>query len=167
MVHLVPSRIDYTAKEVTELVFAEVYKYHGLPEAIVSDRDVLFTSTFWQNLNRLVGIRLRMSSAYHPQTDGATERANRTIGHMLRSCISSNQRDWVGRLPAIEFAINLSRSETTGYAPFFLNYGWLPRSFAWNTPGRDEYPSVRVFAQRRLPMPATERSSSESRSAPS
>ena len=123
MVHLVPSRITYNARETAELVFAEVYKLHGLPKSIVSDRDVLFTSAFWTHLNKMIGMNHRMSSAYHPQSDGATKCANRTIGQMLRSCISSTQRDWVSKLPAIEFAINVSRSETTGYVPFFLNLG--------------------------------------------
>jgi transposase InsO family protein len=148
MVHLVPSRTNYTAREIAELVFAEIYKLHGLPKAIVSDRDVLFTSTFWTHLNKLIGVKLKMSSAYHPETDGSTERANRTIGQMLRSCISPNQRDWVARLPAIEFAINLARSESTGYSPFFLNSGRLPRTLIWDTPETSEYPGIRVFAQR-------------------
>ena len=87
-----------------------------------------------------------MSSAYHPQSDGSTERVNRTIGQMLQSCITPNQCDWVNKLPAIEFAINSARSESTGYAPFFLNSGRIPRTFVWNDPGKDEYPSVRSFA---------------------
>ena len=66
MVHLVPSRTTYTAREVAELVFAEVYKHHGRPKAIISDRDVLFTSLFWTHLNRLIGVKQKMSSAYHP-----------------------------------------------------------------------------------------------------
>jgi hypothetical protein len=148
MVHLVPSRITYNAREIAELVFAEVYKLHGLPKSIVSNRDMLFTSAFWTHLNRLIGMNQSMSSAYHPQLDGATERANRTIGQMLRSCISSTQQDWVSKLPAIEFGINVSRSETTGYAPFFLNSGRIPRMFVWNDANSDEYPSVRAFAQR-------------------
>jgi hypothetical protein len=148
MVHLVPSRITYNAREIAELVFAEVYKLHGLSKSIVSNRDMLFTSAFWTHLNRLIGMNQSMSSAYHPQLDGATERANRTIGQMLHSCISSTQQDWVSKLPAIEFAINVSRSETTGYAPFFLNSGRIPRMFVWNDANSDEYPSVRAFAQR-------------------
>jgi hypothetical protein len=126
MVHLVLSQITYNAREIAELVFTEVYKLHGLPKSIVSDREMLFTSAFWTHLNRLIGTNQSMSSAYHPQSDGATERANWTIRQMLRSCISSTQRDWVLKLPAIEFAINISRSETTGYAPFFLNSGRIP-----------------------------------------
>ena len=123
MVHLVPSRTDYTAKNIAELMFHEVFRLHGLPRAIISNRDVLFTSLFWTHLNRLIGIRQKMSSTYHPETDGSTERANRTIGQMLRACIGTTQKDWVMRLPAIEFAINTARSESTGYAPFFLNTG--------------------------------------------
>jgi len=60
---------------VAELIFSEVYKLHGLPKSIISDRDVLFTSTFWDELHKLIGTKLRMSSAYHPESDGGTERA--------------------------------------------------------------------------------------------
>ncbi len=88
MVHLVPSRMNYKAKDVAELVFSEVYKYHGLPKAIVSDRDTLFTSIFWSHLHKLIGTKLKMSSAYHPETDGLTERSNRTVGAMLRQVCS-------------------------------------------------------------------------------
>lgn len=148
MVHLVPGRTTYKARDVAELVFSEVYKLHGMPRAIVSDRDSKFTSQFWKHLNHLVGTKLKMSSAYHPQSDGLTERANRTIEQMLRQCIAPNQKDWVAKLPAIEFAINLARSETTGYSPFFLNSGRIPRSMIWDTASKTEFPGVRVFAQR-------------------
>ncbi|PSS18923.1 hypothetical protein PHLCEN_2v3139 [Hermanssonia centrifuga] len=148
MVHLVPSRTTYNAKDIAELIFAEVYKYHGLPKAIISDRDVLFTSIFWTHLHKLLGVELRMSSAYHPESDGSTERANRTITQMLRQCVNSKQKDWVAKLPAIEFAINTARSESTGYAPFFLNSGRMPRPMIWEHAGADEYPGVRAYAQR-------------------
>lgn len=148
MVHLVPSRQDYKARDMAELVFAEVYRLHGLPKSIVSDRDTLFTSAFWTHLHRLIGVELKMSSAYHPQTDGATERANRTITQMLRQCVKPDQKDWVAKLPAVEFAINAARSDTTGYAPFFLNSGRMPRSLVWDKPSADEYPGVRTFAQK-------------------
>jgi len=65
MVHIVPSRTDYTAKDIAELMFHEVYRLHGLPRAIISDRDVLFTSLFWTHLNKLIGVCQKMSSAYH------------------------------------------------------------------------------------------------------
>jgi len=95
-----------------------------------------------------------MSSAYHPETDGATERANRTVTQMLRQCVNDKQTDWVSKLPAIEFAINSARSDSTGYSPFFLNTGRLPRSMLFTLPiHNDEYPSVRNFAiTRRLAL---------------
>ncbi|CAA7263787.1 unnamed protein product [Cyclocybe aegerita] len=148
MVHLVPSRSTYSAREVAELVFENVYKLHGLPSSIVSDRDPLFTSHFWRELHKLIGTKLRMSSAYHPETDGTTERANKTIGQMLRHCVGTTQKDWVQKLPAIEFAINAARSESTGYAPFFLNSGRMPRSLIWDSNKPSEYPGVRAFAKK-------------------
>jgi len=145
MVHLIPSRTNYNARQLAELVFEEIYKLHGLPKNIISDRDVLFTSTFWGHLHKLLGTKLRMSSAYHPQTDGSTERANRTVTQMLRQCINDKQTDWVAKLPAIEFAINSARSESTGFAPFFLNAGRMPRSMIWNSAPANEFPSIRNF----------------------
>ncbi|PIL25631.1 hypothetical protein GSI_11380 [Ganoderma sinense ZZ0214-1] len=138
----------YRTRDVAELVFSEVYKLHGLPKAIVSDHDVLFTSTFWSELHGLIGTKLRLSSAYHPELDGSTERANRTVSQMLRQCIRPDQKDWVARLPAIEFAINMARSDATGFAPFFLNTGRMPRPIIWDRPTKDEYPGVRVYAQK-------------------
>jgi len=129
-------------------MFAEVYKLHGLPRSIVSDRDILFTSLFWTHVNKLMGVKQRMSSAYHPETDGSTEQGNHTIGQMLRSCIGPTQKDWVSKLPTIEFAINIARSESTGYSPFFLNTGRMPRVMIWDAPEKDEYPSVKAYAQR-------------------
>ena len=73
MVHLVPSRLDYTTREVAELVFAEVYKHHGLPRIIISNQDALFTSMFWTHLKQLIGVEQHLSSAYHPQSDRSTE----------------------------------------------------------------------------------------------
>jgi hypothetical protein len=149
MVHLVPSRQDIRAREVAELVFEHVYKHHGLPRSIVSDRDALFTSQFWVHLHALMGVDLKMSSAFHPQTDGATERANRTITQMLRQCVSNDQKDWVSKLPAIEFALNSARSESTGFAPFFLNTGRMPRSMILDAGGSSEYPGVRFSPKTR------------------
>jgi hypothetical protein len=155
MVHLIPSRQDYKARQVAELMFEQIYKLHGVPKNIISDRDSLFTSVFWKHLHELIGTKLRMSSAYHPQSDGATERANKTLTQMLRQCVDPKQKDWVSKLPAIEFAINSARSAATGYAPFFLNTGRMPRSMIWDSAKQAEYPGVRTFAlQRKLALMA-------------
>ena len=149
MIHPVPSRTTYTAKYIAELMFSEVYKNHGLPRMIVRDRDVLFTSLFWMHLNKpVMGVKQCTSSAYHPETDGLMEYANWTIGWILRSCIRPTQMDWVSKLPAIEFVINLAPSESTRYSPFFLNMGRMPRVMIWDAPSSDRCPSVKAYVQR-------------------
>jgi len=82
-VHLVPTTTRVTAKEVVWLFLTEVVRLHGVPDSIVSDRDTKFTSSFWKELHRLIGTKLLMSTAFHPQTDGATEQANHSIGQVL------------------------------------------------------------------------------------
>jgi dihydroxyacid dehydratase/phosphogluconate dehydratase len=94
MVHLIRSRTDYTAPQIAKLIFAEVYKQHGLPQNIISDCDVLFTSNFWMALHELLGVKLSMSSAYHPETDGMTERANRTITQMIQKLHKHRSEGW-------------------------------------------------------------------------
>ena len=145
-VHLVATKQTYKARDVAEVVFDSVYKLHGLPEKIISDRDSLFTSAFWKHLHQLIGVDLRLSTAYHPQTDGATERANRTIVQMLRQCVSLSQKDWAVKLPAIEFAVNLATRETTGYSPFELVNGRKPPPMLIESVS--EYNGVRTFARK-------------------
>ena len=101
---------------------------HGIPESIVSDWDTRFTSIFWKELHRLMGSKLLMSTTFHPQTDGATEWANRSIAQILCTVVSNDQKDWSNKCPMVEFAINSSVNTTTGYAPFELNY----RDMLWS-----------------------------------
>ena len=102
-------------------------RLHGVPESIVSDRDTKFTSTFWRELHRLMGTKLLMSTAFHPQTDGATDWANRSIGQILRMIINDDQKNWADKCPMVEFALNSSVSTTTGFALFKLNQGYMPQ----------------------------------------
>ena len=127
-------------------MFEVSYKHHGLPKNFISDWNVLFTSIFWNHLHWLIGTTLKMSSAYHPQTDGSMERANCTVTQLLRQCVSPNQKDWVAKLPAIWFAIHSARLASTGYPPFFLNNGQMPRTFIWNSACESEYPTIQGFA---------------------
>ncbi|SJL09561.1 uncharacterized protein ARMOST_12941 [Armillaria ostoyae] len=87
-----------------------------------------------------------MSSAYHPQSDGSMERANRTVTQMIWNCVSLDQKDWVARLPGIEYAINMACSDSTGYSLFFLNMGRTPSSMLWDSPTDKNYPGVKNFA---------------------
>ena len=82
-----------------------------------------FTSKFWKELHRLMGTKLLMSTSFHPQTDGAMEWANRSIGQVMRALDRNSQNDWAEHCPMVEFTLNSSVSASTGYAPFELNYG--------------------------------------------
>ena len=106
-----------TARGVAWLILKEVVRLHGIPESIVSDQDTKFTSIFWKELHKIMGSKLLMSTIFHPQTDGATEQANRSITQILHTVVSNDQKDWSSKCPMVEFAINSSVNTTTGYAP--------------------------------------------------
>ena len=126
-VHLVPTTMWVTAKEVAWLFLKEVMRLHRVPESIVLDCDTKFTSTFWRELHRLMGTKLLMSTAFHPQMDGATKWANHSIGQILRMIINDDQKDWEDKCPIEEFVLNSSVSTTTGFTPFELNQGYMPQ----------------------------------------
>ena len=115
-----------------------------MAESIVSDRDAKFTSVFWQEVHRLLGTKLLMSTAFHPQTDGLTERVNQSIGQILRAVVRPDQKDWREKLPMVEFALNLAASSTTGLAPFEVTQRYLPR-MVQEVP-HSTLPGVRQFA---------------------
>ena len=128
MVHLVPVQQTITAAETARVYWDNVGKIHGIPRSIVSDRDPRFVSKFWQEFWKILGSKLRMSSAHHPQTDGQTEAANRVVEQVLRCTIHGSQEvtHWERYLPMVEFVLNSSASPSTGYTPFYLNYGFEP-----------------------------------------
>lgn len=123
MVHYVPTRTSVDAPGLAELTLQEVVRYHGVPAKIVSDRDPRFTSIFWRSLWQQLGTKLLMSTAFHPQTDGQTERANRTLEEGLRAYVSRRQDDWDQHLIPLEIAYNNSVQASTGFTPFYLNSG--------------------------------------------
>jgi len=98
----------------------------GLPRSIVSDRNSKFTSKWWHELHKILGTKLLMSTSYHPQTDGQTKCANCNVGQIFQTVVHPDQKDWIDRVNLTEFAINASISETTRYAPFELNGGYMP-----------------------------------------
>ena len=122
-VHLAPCKKTITAQQFALLMFQTVYRLHGIPADIVSDRDKLFTSNFWKELSRLLGTKLRLSTAYHPETDGQTERANKVLQEVLRHAIDPSQLDWCTMLPGAELAINSRVARSTGESPFMLAHG--------------------------------------------
>ena len=127
LVHLIPRVTTVKASDVAWLYLKEIMCLHGLLETIVSDRDPKFISKFWRELHQLMGVKLLMSTAYHHQTDGMSERAIRNVTQVLRGCIANDQLDWVERLPMVEFAINSTINESSSFTPFELTYGNIPR----------------------------------------
>ncbi|KAG2769186.1 hypothetical protein Pcac1_g19532 [Phytophthora cactorum] len=120
MVHLAAVPAEVTAVQTARLFVGMVFKHHGMPLDIVSDRDPRFTARFWQEAFTLLGTQLSMSTADHPQTDGQTERVNRVLGDLLKSYAHSFQQ-WSDCLPTPEFAINNSVHASTGHTPFYVN----------------------------------------------
>jgi len=123
-----PTHTTVTASEFAKLFFLTIFKNHGLPKVIISDRDAKFTSNFWKSLFNHIGTKLAMSTAFHPQTDGQTERMNRTLEEMLRAYSTYKQDTWDEYLPAAEFAYNNSKQASTGFTPFELDCGQHPNT---------------------------------------
>ena len=125
-VHLVQTMTTVTARGITWLILNKVMTLHGIPESFMSDRDTKFTFILLKELHRLMGSKLLMLTAFHPQTDGVMEWANRSIAQILWTVVANDQKDWSSKCLMVEFAINSSVNATTGYAPFELNYGYMP-----------------------------------------
>jgi len=126
MRHFIPCA-SLEADELASRFLQAIYSLHGCPDNIISDRGSQFISTFWNTLSKRLGVTLKPSSAYHPQTDGQTENANAFMEQYLRTYINFVQDDWVDWLPLAEFACNNQVNESTKVSPFFANYGYHPR----------------------------------------
>nr|AAM74314.2 Putative retroelement [Oryza sativa Japonica Group]ABB47411.1 retrotransposon protein, putative, Ty3-gypsy subclass [Oryza sativa Japonica Group] len=121
--HFIPVKTTYTGNKLAELYMARVVCLHGAPKKIVSDRGSQFTSKFWQKLQEEMGTRLNFSTAYHPQTDGQTERVNQILEDMLRACVLDFGGSWDKNLPYAEFSYNNSYQASLQMAPYEALYG--------------------------------------------
>ena len=150
MVHFIPTVDTATAEDVARLFVDNIFVLHGMPERIVSDRDTKFTGTFWQALCEIWKCERQFGSAYHPQTDGQTERVNRTLEDMLRHWCSPDQDDWDKYLKLAEFACNNAYHTSVGETPFMLTFGQHPRTpaslFRQDEQGKLRNPSANQFA---------------------
>ena len=127
-VHFIPSHTTDSATDVATSFFSNLFKLHGLPDSIVSDRDPNFTSNFWKELMKLCGIRCQMASSHRPQTDGASEVMNRMVENYLHLYCSLRQDDCNLLLPAAELAYNSAESKDLSASPFEIDLGWKPMS---------------------------------------
>ncbi|KAH6793421.1 hypothetical protein C2S52_003898 [Perilla frutescens var. hirtella] len=121
-----PALKTITAEETTQLFFKHIVKFWGLPRDIVSDRNSRFTGNFWTELFKLLGSKLNMSSSFHPQSDGQTERFNSMLEEYLRHFVSANQKDWVKLLDAAQLCFNAQKCSTTNGTPFEICTGQQP-----------------------------------------
>lgn len=126
-IRLVPCKSNITAEHFATLFFDNWFCENGLPREIISDRDKIFLSKFWRSLHKLTGIKLKMSSAYHPETDGSSERTNKTVNQCLRYYVDRNHKGWVKSLPRVRFQLMNTINASTGFSPFQLHIGRSPR----------------------------------------
>jgi len=126
MVHFVPTTKNVSAAGVVELLADRLVRYHGLPEKIVSDRDPRFTGELWGEMCKRFQIKRAMSTAFHPQTDGQTERVHRTVEQILRNYIQEDETEWINLLPAVELGYNCTSHSSTGKSPFEVMIGENP-----------------------------------------
>jgi hypothetical protein len=121
--HFIPVKTTYSGLQLAELYMSRIVCLHGVPKKIVFDRGTQFTSKFWERLHETLDTQLRFSSAYHPQTDGQTERVNQILEDMLRACALQYARSWDKSLPYAELSYNNSYRESLKMAPFEMLYG--------------------------------------------
>jgi transposase InsO family protein len=131
-----------------KLFIDRVFRQHGLPVSIVSDRDPRFTGKFWDAVFKMLGYKLDMSTAGHPQTDGQTERVNRVVEDILRSICAETPKRWNAMLPLVEFALDNAVHASTGCTPFYVNGLTQPSrpvdattAWFWAWWGRDSRPA--------------------------
>ena len=122
-VYYIPMQRTCTSQDVFALLDRYVLANHDTPRQIISDRDSRFTSHFWESIWAGMRAALKRSTSFHPQTDGVTERANRTLIEQLRSHVDGHQSDWDLLLPQLQRANNSSVCVSTGFSPFEMNYG--------------------------------------------
>ncbi|GJP81044.1 hypothetical protein CLOP_g11223 [Closterium sp. NIES-67] len=122
MAHFVACKTTITAEQTSKLFLTNIVRLHGIASAIISDRDPRFTSNFWTKTWQQYGTRLHLSTVYHPQLDGQTERTNQTMEQLIRTTCT-NPAQWEVALPLIEFTYNNAPLAMNTQSPFFLNHG--------------------------------------------
>jgi hypothetical protein len=141
MAHFLPLSTDTPIKDLANLYLKDVWRLHGLPSTEVSDRDTCFQYKFWLPLMELLKVDMRLSTAFHPQTDGKTEKVNQVLEQYLRGYCSYQQNDWGGLLPLVEHTYNSTICESTKMSTFEPNFGFSPRT-NWLEAGKHKLDNI-------------------------
>ncbi|GJY54286.1 putative reverse transcriptase domain-containing protein [Tanacetum coccineum] len=137
--HFLPMKKTDGIEKLAQLYLKEIVCRHGVPVSVISDRDSLFTSRFWVSLQKALGTQLDLSTAYHPETDGQSERTIQTLEDMLRACVIDFGSSWDRHLPLVEFSYNNSYHASIKAAPFEALYGRKCRSpVCWSEVGESQ-----------------------------
>lgn len=147
--HFIPLSHPYSALQVAQVYMTNVYKLHGLPQSIISDRDIVFTAKLWQELFKLSDTQLQMSSAYHPQSDGQTKRLNQCVEAFLRCTVHSCPRLWSKWIALAEFWYNTTFQSAIGRTPFEVLYGQKPRHLGIVDPQQATMPDLEKWLTER------------------
>jgi len=145
MAHFISLHENATAKDVADTFLREVWKLHGLPTEIISDMDTNLSGKFWESMCKMLGVKRRMSTAYHPQTDGQTERTNQVLEGYLRTSVNYDQDDWYQLLPLAKPAYNNSATNAYPMTPFFANNGFHPQR-KWMKEREAHCPGATMYA---------------------
>ena len=133
--HFIPVKSTHKTDDIAKIFMKEIFKLHGFPKAIVSDRDVKFTSNFWKGLFADLGTKLNFSTAYHPYIDGKTERVNTVLEDVLRMYVMKKPTKWEDYLHLVEFSYNNGQQESLGMSLDEALYGRRCRTpVTWDNP---------------------------------
>jgi hypothetical protein len=150
--HFLPLAHPFTTLSVAQVFVDNIYKLHGLPKAIISDRDKVFTSHLWQELFKLTDTTFNMSSSYHPQSDGQTERLNQCVETYLRCMTQACPSKWAKWLPLAEYWYNTTLQSAIGRTPFEALYGYKPKHFGLMDGANTSVPDLDMWLQDRAEM---------------
>ena len=146
--HFLPMRENDPLDKLARMYLKEVVTRHGLPVSIICDRDGMFTPNFWKSFQKALGTDLSMSTAYHPETDGQSERTIQTLEDMLRACVIDFRKGWVKHLPLVEFSYNNSYHASIKTAPFEELYGRKCRSpVCWAETGESQLTGPEIIQE--------------------
>ena len=139
---MIPFKKNYKTDQFGFILLDRLVKNHGIPASITSNKNKFFTSNYWKTLMSTIGTKLKMSTAYHPETDGQIKKINQSMETYFRHYVNVKQNNWVSLLPITQLAHNNKKSNTTKLTPFFANYGKHPELFHAPKPGPNAHKAM-------------------------